>query len=306
MPLAKNHRGQRHVAAPGCHVGHKVGVLRQHQITASQRAQHSIAGQRAVAQAFDRQACGVHHGRVLAGGAQPQAQAGAVQQPPHRRHQRQRGINQAVVAQQASAQHRADHRPALQRCGQAGEQWCQPHGIWQGRRLATLLEPGNAQHDGQAGGNHRHRHAQHHLVTGMADAGITMHHGQGHPHQQRGQQRQRQRAGEGPHRTGGKGGQQHLALQPQVNHAGTLTQHGGQRAQDQRGGHPQCGRQQAADQCLIHGWTPPRDQPQVQPQTPPPRRPPAWAPTSRTSAPKWVQPPAPSRPRTTRSGLAGW
>jgi hypothetical protein len=49
VPLAEDHRGQRHVAAAGRHVGNEVGVLRQHQVGTGQ-AQSTPFSQRRVAQ----------------------------------------------------------------------------------------------------------------------------------------------------------------------------------------------------------------------------------------------------------------
>ena len=66
-------------------------------------------------------------------------------------------------------------------------------------------------------------------------------------------QRQRQRAG---HRGGGargERGEQHLALEAEVDHAGALAQAAGQRAQDQRRRHAQRRGEQRADGDVIHG-----------------------------------------------------
>ena len=80
-PFGEDQRGQRDVALAGGHVLDEAGVLRDRQIGAGDAAQDAGADHGAVAQPGHRNAGGVDRGRVLADGAQAQAEAGAVTAP---------------------------------------------------------------------------------------------------------------------------------------------------------------------------------------------------------------------------------
>ena len=291
MPLAEDHRRQCHVAASCRHVGDELRVQRQHEVAAGERAEHAVAGEREVAQADHRHPGRIDHCRVLAGGAQAQAQARAVEQPPHGEDEHESEIDQRRVAEEAG-EHGADQRHFRDGGAEAGEPRLEPHGVGDRQRLPALLEPGNAEHDSQAGGRHRDRHAHHHLVAAVADAAVAVQHRQRDADRDRGQQRQRQRAGHRAGAGGSKRGGEHLAFETEVDHTGTLAHGAGKRAQDQRRGHAQRRCQDGSDgECdLIHAQ--PRPKHVV----------PAAAPTTHVST--TVPPPAPSHRRTRRSILA--
>ena len=80
-PLAEDQRGERQVALAGAHVAHEPGTLGDRQVGAGDAGQHAVDHQRAVAQSLDGDAGRVDRGRILAHGAQAQAEAGVVDHP---------------------------------------------------------------------------------------------------------------------------------------------------------------------------------------------------------------------------------
>ena len=126
----------------------------------------------------------------------------------------------------------------------------------QRRRLSALSEPGNAQHHGKARRNDVDSHARDHLVAGVAHTRQAVQPRQHDGHAHRSHQCQRRGARRRTRRAGGKGGKQHLALQTNVDHAGTLRQQTGQRAQHQRRGQPHARAQHRGEHQLIHAQPP--------------------------------------------------
>ena len=256
MPLAKDHRRQRHEATPGAHVRHEGGILCQHQIASRKPAQKAVERQGCIAQPGYRDAGGVDHLRVFADRAQAQAESGAVHQPPDGGNQRQRQIDQRVVAQQALAQCACRRRHVGEPSGDAGKHRMQANPGSHRGRLPALREPCDRENRGHSRRDDVHRDARHHLIAVIADAGQPVQPGKRHRDAQR--QRQRDHGGVEIHArsAGRKRRQQHLALKPDVDDAGALGQQAGQRAQDQRRGDAQRRGQQRAEQGLIHAPPP--------------------------------------------------
>ena len=75
-PLGEDQGGERDEALARGHVGQEARRLADREIGAGQPAQHAGDDDRGVAQAGDGNAGGVDRGRVLADGAQAQAEAG--------------------------------------------------------------------------------------------------------------------------------------------------------------------------------------------------------------------------------------
>src|SRR6185437_15226532 len=104
----------------------------------------------------------------------------------------------------------------------------------QRRRLAALMKPRDAEHDGEARDQDVDGDAAHHLVAALGDAGIAV--DQRHHHRGRDARREaddgdmRDRAGGG----GGEGGGEHLALEPDIDDARAFGEQPRHRAEDQR------------------------------------------------------------------------
>ena len=179
------------------------------------------------------------------------------------------------------------------RCGRAGPERLQAHGIGHRRRLPALVEPGDAEHHGEAGGDDVDGHARDDLVAAVADAREAVQPRQGDADRHRQQQRDPDRA-EG--RAGSRRcerGEEHLAFEADVDHARALRQHAGQRAEDERRRHAQGRGEQGADEDGIHV----RRQGQ-RPTSPSPGA--GGARSSASPSPPPVPPRRPSRPRTGR------
>ena len=114
-PFGEDQRRQRDEALAGGHVLDEAGVLGDRQIGAGDAAEHAGADHRAVAQPGHRDAGGVDRGRVLADGAQPQAEAGAEQHPPGERHHQEGEIDEDRMAgdQLANRSGRGPARPRI-------------------------------------------------------------------------------------------------------------------------------------------------------------------------------------------------
>ena len=163
------------------------------------------------------------------------------------RHRAERGIDDQIVAADQSVIERAEHRHIVHCCRTRQIDRHEARLCRQARRLAAAMKPGVAEHDRQARGQHVEGEAADDLVAALGDARISMHQRKGAGDGNAGGERNPRRIAKGSHCCGAKGAGQHLALEADVDNAGTLGKEPGQGAEDQRSGDPQGGAQDQHD-----------------------------------------------------------
>ena len=229
------------------------------QIGPCHAAQDAGNDQREIARPGNRHTGAVERLRLLANGAQPQAETGAGQHEGGEENRAERDPDEDVMPRNHLAIDRADDRDAAKLFGKGQLDRPEPFRPREVRRLAALLEHGNADSDRQAGCQNVDGEPADHLVAAQRDRGQPVqkaqHDGDTDCREHAGKRGRCQRR----HGRRDKGRHQHLALERDVDHTRLFRKNAGHRAENQRRCHTKGGvdRQQKLEPQISHSARPP-------------------------------------------------
>ena len=234
-PVGEDQRRQRHEAAspPSCRARSSTTATVEMKAPAMPQSTPAMITA-LVAQARHRDAGRVHRMRVLAHGAQPQAEARAVQRPGGERHQqrwRHRRGSSATGRPCARSPRTGTSASAAAPGMSMGRK--RPSGGSDGVRPPSLNQV-IAQHHGKPCRQHVDGDAGDHLVAALVDRGIAMHQRKAHRDEDGEEESDPGRAIDRRGRGRDEGGGQHLALEPDVDDAGPFRPQAREAGQHQR------------------------------------------------------------------------
>ena len=269
-PVAEVDDGQGNKAASRRHVGLEDGQVAHAQVESAQRRQDSAEIEGNVLRPFGIDAHRLGSSRALAGCAQMQAEAHLVEEDAHHRHKQDGGIREKVVTRAVLPVEQRAHKGDLvdEGNGQVG------HGR-AGQRRGAALVAGQHKHQEDAGAGRQDVDRQ----SREDDVGAQFQVEEGDDpgeHQGSNDARSPTNQGIAPHRQPwepmrsvgadghtGKGGDQHLAFERNVDHAAQVRDQPAQRRQQERGRNAddrgqERSRENAPEHNLNRHWLPPQ------------------------------------------------